>query len=184
MKKRFIYIIVFIFVSGTAMSQTQEGGFMVGGNIELNTAKNDSKIALTPSVGYFISNNFALGINGNLDYTKIEKSKITTWGVGPFARYYIGSLNFRPFAHADVSFQANKNRNNLETTKYNSKQYFLGAGLAVFLNRNVAVETLMGYRHTTIHNSNSNGGFNLRIGFQVYLLKQKDESLKFNNGGQ
>src|SRR5690349_3896883 len=108
MQKQFICFIVFILLSGMIMAQTQEGGFMVGGNIEVNTAKNDSKIALTPSVGYFISNNFALGVNGNLDYTKIEKSKITTWGIGPFARYYIGSLNFRPFAHADVSFQANK----------------------------------------------------------------------------
>ena len=111
MKIELLYVTAFLLMGWMASGQTQTGSYIVGGNVELNTARNDTKLALTPSVGYFIMDNFAVGANLSVDYRKIEGTKITTWGLGPFTRYYFGNLNFRPFVHADVSFQSNKTRN-------------------------------------------------------------------------
>lgn len=178
MKKIVPGLFVLLSMSFAATAQTEKGSWMVGGNVGLNTAENDTRITFSPSGGYFFFNNFAAGANLTLDYSKIGTSKTTAWGLGPFTRYYIGTMNVRPFAHADVSFQSNKTANNSGSNTYNSTQYFLGGGIAAFINRNVAIEGLLGYKHTAIQNLNGSGGFNMRIGFQVYLSREQVERIR------
>jgi hypothetical protein len=169
MKRNATCLLGLLFLGLAVSAQTEKGSWMVGGNVALNTATNDTKITFSPSAGYFFIKNLAAGINLALDYSKISEVKTTAWGVGPFGRYYFGTMNVRPFAHADLSFQSNKTETSSGTETYNSTQYFLGAGLAAFINRNVSIEGLAGYKHTAIQDLNGTGGFNFRIGFQVYL---------------
>ncbi|MEO5996567.1 MAG: outer membrane beta-barrel protein [Chitinophagaceae bacterium] len=173
MKRNVAGLLVLLFLSLGVNAQTEKGSWLVGGNVGLNTATNDTRVTFSPSAGYFFMKNLAGGINVTLDYSKISNSKTTAWGVGPFGRYYLGTMNVRPFAHADVSFQSNKTENSSGSDTYNSTQYFLGAGVAAFINRNVSIEGLAGYKHTAIQDLNGTGGFNLRIGFQVYLGREQ-----------
>lgn len=178
MKRIVISVLVLVFLSSAAFAQTEKGSWMVGGNVALNTAKNDTRITFSPSGGYFFLNNFAAGANVSLDYSKIGGTKTTAWGLGPFSRYYFGTMNVRPFVHADLSFQSNKTVTTNGSNTYNSTQYFLGAGVAGFINRNVAIEGMAGYKHTAIQNLDGTGGFNLRIGFQVYLSREQVERIR------
>lgn len=152
-----------------ASAQTEQGNWLAGGNVELNTAKNDTRIMFTPSVGYFFATNFAGGANVSLDYSKTGTTKSTSWGIGPFARYYFGTTNIRPLVHANVDFTSTKTKVAGVSNTFTGTNYFLGAGLAGFINRNVALEGLAGYSHTAYEHQDGTGGFRLKIGFQVYL---------------
>lgn len=156
-----------------AKAQTEQGNWLVGGNVSLNTAKNNTNIGLTPSAGYFVLRNLAVGAALGLDYTKEGTNKVTSFSLGPFARYYFGTLNVRPFADAELGFQSTKYKSSTTSNSYNNTQYFLGGGLAAFINRNVAIEALAGYKHIL----DGSGGFNLRIGFQVYISRGEVESM-------
>lgn len=82
MKKNLFY--VFILMSYIVNAQTQKGNWVVGGStqIDFSSGKNTHKsgsievdgptintLAFTPSVGYFISDNLALG--GEVNFTSI-----------------------------------------------------------------------------------------------------------------
>lgn len=175
--KKVLLSLFTVFIFGlAATAQTEQGNWLVGGNLNLNTSENNSNISFSPSAGYFFVENFAVGANLNVSSSKFGNTKTTSFGIGPFARYYFGTMNLRPFAHADFGYQTNKTKN-ITTATFNSTNYFLGAGLAAFINRNVAIEGLAGYSHTAIQNLDGSGGFNLRVGFQVYLSKRQVEEL-------
>jgi hypothetical protein len=178
MKKIVFSLLVLIAVGHGAFAQTEKGSWLVGGNLNLNTAKNNTEISLIPSAGYFFVNNFAAGVNAEVSYSKIADVKNTTLGIGPFARYYFGTMNIRPFADGELTFESNKSKTSTGSDTYNSSSFFLGGGLAAFINRNVAIEGLAGYKHTSFESGPNTGGFNLRIGFQVYLSGAQVENIK------
>lgn len=169
MKKMVLSTAFCIAMGLLASAQTERGNWLAGGNVELNTAKNDTRIMFTPSVGYFFANNFAGGANISLDYAKTGTTRSSTWGIGPFARYYFGAANVRPLIHGNVDFTSTKNKVAGVSNTFTGTNYFLGAGLAAFINRNVALEGLAGYSHTAYENQTGTGGFRLKIGFQAYL---------------
>jgi len=160
-----------------ANAQTEMGNWLVGGNLSLNAVKNDTRIGLTPSAGYFFARNFAAGAMLNVAYAKLYDVKNSTLGVGPFARYYFGTLNFRPFVDGELAFQTQKTKTPGTSNTFSSTQYFLGGGLAAFINRNVAVEGLLGYSRTAVKNQDGNGGLNFRVGFQVYINRGEVASM-------
>lgn len=178
MKRNVVSVFAFLLIGLAASAQTEKGNWLVGGNLNLNTASQNTNIGLTPSAAYFFLNNFAAGANVNFNYAKFGGNKTTTFGVGPFARYYFGTLNIRPLLEADLNFTSNKIRpasGSISTTE-NGTGFFLGGGLAAFINRNVALEGLAGYDHTSVNGGS--GGFVLRVGFQVYLSRAQVESLQ------
>jgi hypothetical protein len=175
MKKNVLSAMFLLMVSLAIKAQTEKGSWLVGGNIGLNTAKNKTEVALMPMAGYFFTKNFVAGANTKLSYTKDVENKTTILGVGPFARYYLGTMNIRPFADAELIFESNKVKTPNTSSTLNSRSFFLGAGLAAFINRNVAVEGLAGYKRTRFEGGPGTGGFNLRIGFQVYISREQME---------
>lgn len=173
------FLLAFLAFGLAASAQTERGSWLVGGNVELNTAKNTTVVGFTPMAGYFLINNLAVGANIDYDYRKSADGKQTAFGIGPFARYYLGTMNIRPFAHANVNFTSTNTKVGTQASSTaTGSDLFLGGGLAGFINRNVALEGLIGYTSNTIANQGSYGGFGLKIGFQVYLSRYQVESLK------
>jgi hypothetical protein len=178
MKRISLSLLVFLFLGFAATAQTEKGNWLVGGNLGLNTAKNDTKFSFSPSAGYFFLHNFAAGAKVNLSFTKVVDTKTTDIGIGPFARYYFGTMNIRPFADVELSFDSRKTTIAASSKTKNSNSFFIGGGLAAFINRNVAIEGLAGYKRTSFAKDPSTGGFNLSIGFQVYLSNSQVQDLK------
>ncbi len=151
---------------------------MIGGLLQLNTASNNTTIEFSPNAGYFLFDNFALGAKLVTSYDELGDLNVTSLGVGPFARYYFGKTNIKPFVAADCDFQNQKIKTSVGSSTENAFNFFLGGGAAFFINENVAVETILGYRHTKVNNEEGNGGLNLKVGFQIYINRHQVQSVK------
>ncbi|MEP6748330.1 MAG: outer membrane beta-barrel protein [Bacteroidota bacterium] len=180
MKKIIMSVLAITVMASAVNAQTEKGDWMVGGNIAISTATNNSQFTLQPMGGYFVAKNFVVGADVALNFGKVGDTKTSVVSAGPFARYYINlkNSNFKPFFHAEY------NLGNLVTTTPLSKntnttgKFFLGAGGAFFINSNVALEGVAGYEHTKVQGSPTENGFLFRLGFQVHLLGSEVERVR------
>ncbi|MGK2861382.1 MAG: outer membrane beta-barrel protein [Chitinophagaceae bacterium] len=162
-----------------AFAQTEKGDWMVGGGLRLNTSDNSTEIALTPDAGIFIINNLAFGGNISFIYSKYGDAKVTSFGIGPFARYYFTNARVRPILHGNLNFLSQKTKIiGLPSSTNNVTSYFLGGGAAIFISDQVSIDGLMGYANSKVKNSSGNGGFALTVGFQIYLLSHQVDRLR------
>jgi len=178
MKKMLLSLATCVIMATLVHAQTEKGDWLVGGLFQLNTAKNNTHIGLTPMGGKFVVNNLAVGADINLDYTKSGTDKVTQFGIGPFARYYFLKNKVRPIIQVDVNFLSTKSKGTGYSSTNNGTNYFLGGGLAYFVNDNVSIEGLAGYDHTKYSSFDGSGGFMFTIGFQVYLHATEMAHLK------
>ncbi|MBK8139837.1 MAG: outer membrane beta-barrel protein [Chitinophagaceae bacterium] len=162
-----------------ATAQTNQGDWMVGGNFRLNTSDNNSEISFTPSAGAFIVDNLALEGNFSLGYSKSGNNKYTTFGIGPFARYYFTteSQAVRPIIHGSFNYLSTKQKIGNVSSTNNGTNFFIGGGAAMFISKNVSIDALLGYDRTKYKNFSGSGGFAFNVGFQVYLLKDQVEKV-------
>jgi len=169
-------VIVLLFTSVNA--QTEKGDWMVGGGLRLNTSDNNTQISFAPNAGIFIINNLALGGNFSLDYSKAGDNKVTTFGIGPFVRYYFTNAKVRPLLQGNLNYLSSKVKVPNNSSTNNGLNFFLGGGAAIFVSDQVSLDILLGYDHTKYKDFDGSGGFALTIGFQVYLLKRQVERLR------
>lgn len=161
-----------------ADAQTEKGDWMVGGNFRLNTADESTQITFTPSAGYFVINNLALGANLVVDYTKFGENKRTDLGIGPFVRYYFTQANVRPILQGNLDFLSSRNKTPIGSNTSNGLSYFLGGGAAIFISEQVSIDGLIGYDHSKYEGLDGSGGFAMAIGFQVYLNKGQVDKIR------
>ncbi|GAL86374.1 hypothetical protein MYP_3603 [Sporocytophaga myxococcoides] len=204
MKKQLLSI-AFLLASLTSFAQLEQGNFLVGGRIGISSARPNTvnggttvdgvkttSYFVTPAIGYFIAENFALGLNiGFGGYTEKTPANGTTpelkdknpyFLVGPFGRYYkkFGD-NFAIFGQAAIDFRFGKNKNEsynsffnrVETTE-NKTSYFspnIRPGIVFFPYSKVGIELLVGrigYTHSVIKydgykSKNNNVDFNFDL---------------------
>ena len=175
---KIILIIILSCVFITGNTQTEKGDWIVGGRVDLNTGENSTHIGFSPSAGIFVIKNFAVGGNFLIDYSKSGDVKSTDFGIGPFLRYYFTDAKARPLLHASVNYLSSKFKSPAVSTTNNGINLLAAGGVAVFINQNVAIEVLAGYSYTKYKDFDGSGGFNLGIGFQVYLNKRQVDNMK------
>jgi hypothetical protein len=161
-----------------ANAQTEKGDWMVGGGLRLNTSDNSTEIGFAPNAGIFVINNLAIGGNILLDYTKAGDAKVTTFGFGPFVRFYFTDAKVRPIIQGNVNYLSTKVKIPQNTSTNNGLNFFLGGGAAIFVSDQVSLDILMGYDHTKYKDFDGSGGFALTVGFQVYLLKRQVDQIR------
>jgi opacity protein-like surface antigen len=167
--KKLLFLAAFLISLQLTQAQTDKGDWMVGGTLGFNTAKNSANVTFDPQVGYFFLKNLVLGGQINLSYTEQGSIHFTDIGVGPFARYYFGETKARPFFTGDMSFINNHFKTETSSGTSQAFGYFLGGGASFFINENVAVDGILGYRHVKYKNEDGTGGLNFKLGFQVFL---------------
>ena len=175
--RKFIMTIVFGCILMISNAQTEKQNWLVGGRVDLNTGENSTHIGFSPGAGIFVIDNFAIGANFLIDYNKTGDVKATDFGVGPFFRYYFLKGMVKPLIHVSVSYLSSKYKSPAFSTTNNGINILAAGGVAAFLNENVALEILAGYSHTKYKDFDGSGGFNLGIGFQVYLSKKQIEKI-------
>jgi hypothetical protein len=176
--KKFITASLLIALFTTSNAQTNKGDWMVGGGLRLNTSDNSTEIAFQPNAGLFVIKNLAVGANISLDYTKAGDNKVTTFGIGPFVRYYFTNAKVRPILQGNLNYLSSKLKTPSFSSTNNGLNFFLGGGAAIFVSDQVSLDILMGYDHTKYKDFDGSGGFALTIGFQVYLLRRQVERLR------
>ncbi len=183
-------------------AQTEAGKIYVGGSSDLSfgamtvkvksdngtsTMGKQTSFSLAPEAGYFVMDGLAvgLGIDMSLDVQKPEdsdyKSSTTTVLFGPFAKYYYGTGNIKPFAQAGIAFGSMAEKDSYEgeseTEKAGVFGFGFGIGAAMFMNDNVAFELGIGYQSASYKAKQDNpndakqviGGIGVSVGIVVVL---------------
>jgi len=161
-------IAVLGFTSVNAQEDTTTGGFAKGdvfvtGAVTFGSESTDdvkaSRFEFAPQVGYFVSENIAVGLRAGFVSEKAENGSVDTvdnsgFGVGAFGRYYFTPANqFSLFAQLGVDYESMDNKlADVQTGEFGVN---LGAGLNYFVSSNFSIEAgvaVLGY------SSNDNGG--------------------------
>lgn len=217
MTKTTVLAVLFFAMSfGLLQAQTNHGDFMLGAHSSLNLsgsggelmglgfsrikfksdrdgfneADPDKAVSLnfTPKVGYFVTDNIALGLDLNFATSKVtygtseDENTQKLFTTGPFVRYYIPTPTVLPFVEVGGAFGriSTKFDNSLigaQITKYNVVALTGGAGVAAPLGENVMLDIMAGYSSITTKEVQDNddndrtvtGTISLQLGFTVFL---------------
>lgn len=155
--KKVLFIAALVAASFAGQAQTSKGTYLLGGGAGFNSTKGATTWNVSPNAGYFVIDNLAVG--ANLDVKDQNTAAGTTFGVGPFVRYYFVSLGkAKVFGNANYAYDGVNKSNSVGAA----------AGLAYFLNQSIALETALGYTNNTTAKTSNIG---LNVGFQIHFKK-------------
>jgi len=132
-----------------------KGNVFVEGNLGFGTAKDNNakksttNFALNPSVGYFISDKVALGVelgfeSDNEKINGTETDKNSQFGAGAFLRYYFLDLGkrFKTYTNVGVGFASRTQ--GLAENKTSGFVADLSVGVNYFLTEKIAINAVVG----------------------------------------
>ncbi len=181
---RKLLFLLLLSVSILVHAQTEKGTVMVGGSLGLKTGDGASEFNLNPNIGFFVGNNFALGGFVNFATAKTGEISSTNFGIGPFARYYIGNTNTKPFIVTEFDYLTTTIKSGDQKFNANGYGFLFGLGFAAFVNSTVAIEGITGYNYNKFQDSDGSSGFAMRFGFQIYFNRRSMNDLKTNVLGE
>jgi hypothetical protein len=139
---------------------------------------------IQPRFGYFIADNIALGANlsvGSSSTKEEQNAKYTqtSFGFGPFVRYYISGTKVLPFFELSTLFGSITEKYNSQTYDNSDKSSMRsiggGAGLAVKVGEKVTFDMMAGYNSMSVKAKQDNpndsrsvqGTLGFKFGFVV-----------------
>lgn len=172
MKPKFLMMLGLLILGWSASAQTGKKRALLGGNVSFSTSTEHSNsiqlhsFAIGPRVGYFLGNNFAIGMEANYNLSKLDGEwydyfdtetgfiergfgfREENFGISPFVRQYLTvKNNFSVFAQGSVTFQINSYKHIDDTgylyrTDYNFKGFgsSLSVGFAYFPSQKWGIE--------------------------------------------
>lgn len=176
-------------------AQTQQGNVMWGAsvsNIGLDLQKGNTGFSfdLTPKVGYFIADDFAIGPEIIIGLNTNSGSTLFNYGVGGFGRYFLTNTTetevvrgSRWFVEANAGLVGTNFKNEGQaSSNTNGLGIGFGPGISYFVTDRIALEGLLKYNlGVGFGNSTTTNRLNLGIGFQIYLPgKQLADRVKNN----
>ena len=189
--KTSLLIFLLSLLTGTAFTQISKGQFLVGGNINFESVKDENSIYgsnkntnyfIAPNIGYFIIDKMASGLRINIGHyilkSRDHESQFNTTSVSPFLRYYFLPIPKKVNAFIDVTYLLTKTKwsdPNNEGYYEKSKGYNIFAGPSIFLTDKIALEFIFGFKHTKSDNfgTSKTNTFHSGFGFQIHLGKVK-----------
>jgi hypothetical protein len=157
--KSLLLVAFFAVVAFSSYGQTEQGRYLIGGDLPFAAQfNNGSGVSLSPSFGYFIMDNFAIG--GLVNVNSFGGG--TSYALGPLARYYFdtGNDKLKPFGQAFLGLKGGGGSTGLGVN--------LGGGLAIFLNEHVALEPNLKVDIDT-REFYPSGTVSLNLGLQIYM---------------
>ena len=155
MKKVLLTLTAIAGLTIAAQAQTEQGKIMVGGQVGFQTSKvkdtdfKDNSFSINPTVGYFVSDNLAIGTGIGYNWSKDESvmdlsTKRDAFQVSPFVRKYSANGPLRFFAQLSVPMSWGKTTvetNNVKAeSKFENYGVELAPGLAYFPTSKVGIE--------------------------------------------
>ncbi|KIO74864.1 hypothetical protein TH53_24030 [Pedobacter lusitanus] len=201
MKKLLLSLIAVSALAFTTQAQTEKGKFMLGGNVEFDSnkpngaSKSNTIFNIVPSVGYFVTDNLAIGTGVGFESSKNHVDALGTvagfttkkqaFVVAPFARYYKGiTEQFKffgqlsvPMAFGNTKVGDNDGNNYAKTSKYNNIGVALSPGFAFFPSKKFGIEFSVkgiSYNDNTLKNNNGDkigGNKDFNIGANFFAPK-------------
>lgn len=193
MKKLLSLAAFFAVLTFAANAQTEQGKIVVSGKTGLDftstkfqgyydgekvgDSEKTSNFSFTPSVGYFVIDNLAVGLGLSLDLSKDEDDDTqTTFAVTPGVTYYFpldGMI--KPFLGANVGFASSTTKSGSTKEKTSGLTFGGGAGVAFFLKDNVSLDLGLGYQQVNLKDDDDKkamikaGGIGASLGFSLFF---------------
>ena len=158
--KKVILSVAAVFAFGFANAQEtvsegfSKGDVFINGALSFGTSKTgDNKTTgfeVAPSVGYFVTENIAVGVRLGFASDKTEEVgeaelKQTTFNVGAFGRYYFTPASkFSFFGELGVNYGNSKIEQGPGEYKENNFGVQVAPGVSYFLSSNIALEASFG----------------------------------------
>lgn len=158
MKKIFLAAIA-VMTFGFANAQTEgysKGDAFISGAFNVGSQKDEgvktNEFTIEPKVGYFVTENIAIGAKLGFGSTKIGEVKSNDFTAGAFGRYYFTPASqFSVYGQAGLDF-TNSKRGDFKANEIGAN---VGLGLSYFLSKHFAIEaTWLGLGYSV----NNNGG--------------------------
>lgn len=159
MNRTILSTLVLGLLSFGVLAQRTAGTLALGGGFNVRSTKNEAganntitttNVSLLPNVGYFIADNFAIGMELSLSAFTTESnnqsSRGTAYNIGPAARYYkqVGATPLTIFGQAGIYFGGGRNEvtTGTVTTELKSSSFgiYVNPGFAYFFNEHWAGE--------------------------------------------
>ena len=174
MKKLLLSLVAVSALAFTTQAQTEKGKIIVGGNAAFSTnksdadgAKSNTSFKIVPSVGYFVSDNIAVGTGVGYSYDKqISKFENQAFVVSPFGRYYANlSESFKFFGQLSVPMEFGTAKAVDATGKVGDKVgsstnigVALSPGFAFYPTKKIGIEfALNGLNYNNLRKEDGNG---------------------------
>lgn len=125
---------------------------------------------ITPNIGYFIVDKFAVGLTPVFSYGESENNSIANYGIGSFARYYLLSIDKRINILTQLGYNIIQNNR----TNSSGNQFLAKVGPAIFFNSSVAFEATLDYginKNKSDFSNTTYTSFSISLGFQIHLEK-------------
>ena len=194
MKKVFLTMAAVCGLAFASQAQTSQGAILLNGSIDASFLQNktefdgvtvdgtkDSNFNLSPSVGYFVTDGLAVGLNVDIQSSSSklddEKSTVRTLVVGPLVRYYteFGVFGLANAGLASIKFKDEEGSETFEE-KASGFGWEIGVGYAAFLGENVAIEPAITYGGASfnfdedgVDFTQKSSGLGINIGISVFL---------------
>ncbi len=115
----------------------------------------NKEFEFAPQIGYFATDGLAIGAELSFTSSKQEDEdgdefKMNTIAFVPFARYYFGETNVKPYLHLGLGIGSAKEESDFNDQDYSLTVYEFGGGMAIFINESIAVDLGLGYASTTL----------------------------------
>jgi hypothetical protein len=156
--------------------QTEQGTWILGGgastDLTFESDNNSFGIYVSPDIGYFVSDNLAVGSGIPLLLSTEENYRYIAYGISPFIRYYFGPPSELMF-FVTGSFGINGRSSKYDDTTNSSSSITgrAGVGCTYFLNESIGLETILGYTYYKPKDYDPTSEISLSIGFQIYFGK-------------
>ena len=140
MKKQFKFVLAaltLMFISLTSNAQFKKTEKFLEGTVSYSkTTGTERQYSINPTVGYFLTNRFALGVNAGIGENATQK----TTGIGVFGRCYLkNSDKLSIFSQLGVS----SNKLEVGKTKTTTTNASLGIGANYFVTKKIALTTTL-----------------------------------------
>ncbi|MBT1696743.1 outer membrane beta-barrel protein [Fulvivirgaceae bacterium PWU4] len=153
-KVTILFLLMSALVITSVNAQTSQGNMMVGGTLSLYTTSyqgnsdlEESGTTFSPSFGYFVTDNLAvgasLGFSSSTDDNGVSKTERSSFSFGPFARYYKFTSNDKFAFFGQASFTIGSGKTDITPggeTKTGTTTFAISPGFAYFFNEHWALD--------------------------------------------
>lgn len=183
--KKLVLLVALLLGVVTAQSQINKGNVLVGGDIMNFNVQFDSKTELdiTPKAAWFIKDGLAVGAYAHfgIEHPHGADGNIFSYGIGPFARYYVVSDKLPKIGKAKFFLEGNAGFEGIDNTisksNTNGLGFGAGPGVSYFVSPSIALEALLKYNGNVGFGSETyTSGLSFGIGVQVFLPSKKIKS--------
>lgn len=191
MKKKFHLVVTACLFSLLSLAQIKKGTvvghFNVGDlrsiSLENNSSGKNNNLSFNPGVGYFIKNNWEIGVGINYNSFRYSANygnysqRSNTIGIKAYSNYYFGKRKLKPYFSFQTGWyrgQGNYTTNGVKTDLNNTNFYTgIGGGLNWHISPKVALFTEANYIKNNPFGRDGHDGLNLTIGVRLFFGNKK-----------